>query len=104
MGNNEWAKVAVVRNRATGFKHKLEWQRDLGGFAFRHTCTLEEMGMSSVEVLDSDEVTALLEQWGQQDHLEDSFEVLEADEHLLDVLMEGREWHPLRPTRSMNDE
>lgn len=99
--NSRWDTVAVVRNRSTGFRHKLEWQRT--ELAFRHTSTLEAMGMSSSKSLDSDEAVALLELWGQQDQTDDGFEVLEADEHLLDVLMEGREWHPLRPTRSTSE-
>lgn len=92
--------VAVVKT--DGFRETLRWDDVNDVFLLERLFIA--MGQSSSGSLTEEEARRQLARWGEADRLEDDFEVLEVNEYLTDIIMEGEEWHPLKPTRSTSDE
>lgn len=90
--------VAAVRS--DGFRETLRWDDALDRFTVDRTFIA--MGQTTTEDLTEEGARALLLRWGEADRLDDDFEVLEVDEYLQDLIMEGEEWHPLK-TPSTSD-
>lgn len=92
----------VAAIKADGFKETLRW--DEVSDAYTITRLYLAMGQAEDETLTEQQVTELLARWGQSNMLDDDFKVLEVDEYLTDLIMEGHEWHPLKTTPSKSDE